>query len=308
MADVREYVEMTLTELEQLPRDKTLFFMPVSPIEVHGPHLPVGTDVFIAEEVRDRLQKRLAETHPDATMINLPPLYCGSDALPVPGSLSVPAEALSEVLLAYARGLHKQGFKYLIVTDNHGGPRHNLGIAYAANQAWKKYRFYVIDPFITIYKLMGRLDPGFIKRTGLAKGTCGDDTDNHAGTNETSLLMACRADYRDRDYSQIPPSLLPRPKGGAAIAASVGRMLGALGGREIAQDLNHLANTLAWMAEKPFTPYMGAPALGSQAAGEAMLAEHARISAELVERALAGEDVRQKPVLNGLRFLRRLPE
>lgn len=49
--DVLEYVELCLPEILELDREKTVFLISVSPIEVHGPHLPVGTDVFIAEEL-----------------------------------------------------------------------------------------------------------------------------------------------------------------------------------------------------------------------------------------------------------------
>ena len=39
---MRNYQSMTLQEIKGLNRDKTIFLMAVSPLEVHGPHLPVG--------------------------------------------------------------------------------------------------------------------------------------------------------------------------------------------------------------------------------------------------------------------------
>ena len=113
MGEVKEYVRMTLTELQELDRAKTIFLMAVSPIEVHGPHLPLGTDVFVAEEMLRRYQAALAEEYPDYTLVLLPSLYVGSDALPAKGSLSVPAPVMREVLLAYVKGLAAQGFATL---------------------------------------------------------------------------------------------------------------------------------------------------------------------------------------------------
>ncbi|QUL98353.1 MAG: creatininase family protein [Candidatus Fermentithermobacillus carboniphilus] len=308
MSGILDYVELTLTDLDSLDRNRTVFFMPVSPIEVHGPHLPLGTDVMISCEVKRRVQQKLLESHPELTLVNLPPLYCGSDALPVPGSISVPAPYLSGVLLSYAKGLARQGFKYLLITDNHGGPRHQMAVDYAVRKAWSKYRFYLIDPFLTIYKYMVRHEPAFMELTGLPAGKCGDDEDNHAGTNETSLMMAVSPDYAEKDYGSVKPSLLPKPRGMAGLLRVVGQVLLRMGFRELGSDLLHLANTLAWVSEKPLVPYMGSPALASREAGESMLNAHVTISLELLERALSGDDVIETPILRSLSFMRNVPE
>ncbi len=78
---VLEYVKMRLPELSALDRESTVFIISVSPIEVHGPpHLPVGTDVFIAEELAARYIRELFARHPELTFVTLPSLYLGSDA------------------------------------------------------------------------------------------------------------------------------------------------------------------------------------------------------------------------------------
>ena len=309
---VLEYVELRLPDLEALDRATTVFLMSVSPIEVHGPHLPVGTDVFISEELLDRYVAALGVRHPELTFVKLPPLHCGSDALPVPGSLSVPAPHLEGVLVAYGRGLAKQGFHYLFVADNHGGPRHQMAIEAAARTLWRRHRFYLIDPFGVDYRLMVQHDPDFLRRTGLGPGTCGDDADNHAGTNETSLMLACDPARVSTDFHEVPPSHLPQHRtGAAALVAGLGRVLRALGGRVIGRDLEHLANTLAWVGDPAMKPYMGDPGRASAEAGEAMLSARVAIGVDLFERALASAGrapVHITPMLWGVRFLRRLPE
>ncbi|MGE5578812.1 MAG: creatininase family protein [Bacillota bacterium] len=303
----RNYVEMTAPEIALLPREKTVFFMPVSPIEVHGPHLPLGTDVLVAQEVQRRLQAELSTCRADLTLVNLPPLYCGSDALPCPGSLSVQASGLSWVLYDFARGLSRQGFRYLVISDNHGGPRHHLAIDAAARKAWRKLQFYLIDPFIEIFRQMVSVSPALREETGLASGACGDDTDSHAGTNETSLFLAIAGETRNREeYAQIPPSTPSSPSGPAKLVSSVGRLVSRLGGP--GADLEHLARMLQWTGQKGFRPYLGAPAAASPEAGEAMLRYHVKIAMSLVDRALSGEPALPRPILGWLAFLRRLPE
>lgn len=307
MGEVLNYVEMTLTQIQVLDRQRTVFFLPVSPIEVHGPHLPLGMDVFVGQEVGRRVEAGLRDAHPELTLVDLPPLFCGSDALPVAGSLSVEAGGLAAVLYDYAKGLARQGFKYLVLLDNHGGPRHHLGISAAAAKAWRMHSFYVLCPFIEIYRRMVRDDPELLAMTGLSHGTCGDDEDNHAGTNETSLYLAMGRG-KPGGYENIPASSLPPLNGLAGLVDGVGKAVCRLGATETGLDLRHLAKVLAWTGGKPFLPYMGSPAAASAGAGEAMMKAHVAITRRLLEEALAGRTVCQKPILSSLAFLRRLPE
>ncbi|NLA11267.1 MAG: creatininase family protein, partial [Firmicutes bacterium] len=257
MGELRLYVRMTLPEIDALERDKTIFLMAVSPIEVHGPHLPLGTDVFVAEELLRRYSAALQKEYPGYTLVELPPLYLGADALPIKGSLSVPAPLVRKVLLSYVQGLAAQGFRYLFLADNHGGPRHQLGIESASRKAWRKHRFYLVNPFNHEFRLMVQHDPAFLQETGLGPGTCGDDADAHAGTNETSLMLQAAPDQVRDNWRTVPPSLPPPPAGAVLF---LGRLL-SIFSRTLGEDLKHLAYTLSWVGDPRMKPYMGAPAL-----------------------------------------------
>lgn len=304
MQGVKEYVRMTLPEIEALDRGKTVFLIAVSPVEVHGPHLPLGTDVFISRELIKRYIKELQKEYPDYALVILPPLYLGADALPVKGSLSVPAPLVREVLLAYAKGLAAQGFRYLFLADNHGGPRHQMGIEAASRKAWRKYRFYLIDSFNHEFRLMIQHDPAFLEETGLEPGRCGDDADAHAGTNETSLMMIADMEQVRESWREIPASL---PPASSKAVLFLGRVAGIFS-RTLGKDIKHLAATLAWVADRRMLPYMGAPALAAPEAGEAMLRARTKIAMDFFRQALSGMPVCITPLLWGLRALQRLPE
>lgn len=298
------YEELTLTDLQALPRDKTIFLMAVSPIEVHGPHLPVGTDVYVALELLRRYVAEIEKKYPEYTIVVLPPLYAGANALPVPGSLSVPATVLEGLLYAYAKGLAKQGFRYLLLSDNHGGPGHQLGIEAAARKAWRKHKFYLINPFGAVFRKMVQHDPEFLKLTGLGPNRCGDDPDAHAGTNETSLMLVAKPDLIKPDYTKLPASLPPEPKGGAGLVKGLGQLLGSKRGTELGLDLVHLSNTLAWVSDPDMVPYMGDPKEASKEAGEAMLSAHVTVAMGLLDQALKGEEIKISPMLWKVRVLR----
>lgn len=302
MPRLLHYVDLSLPELQSLDRAKTVLIMPVSPIEVHGPHLPTGTDVFISEELQRRYIAELQRVHPELTIVTLPALYVGSDALPVAGSLSVPAVGLRAVLLAYVRGLARQGFRYLFLADNHGGPRHQMAIETASQKAWKKYHFSLVNPFSVEFRAMCQHDPKFLSETGLGPGTCGDDADAHAGTNETSLMMASSPE-KVRAHGDVPDSLPPGAK-----LRMLATVVSGMGARKAGADLRHLGNTLGWVSQRDMLPYMGAPARASVAAGEAMLTARVRVAMELFEKALRGERVDTRPMLWWLRFMMGLPD
>ncbi len=301
-----DYLELTIEDIKDLDREKTIILMSVSPVEAHGPHLPVGTDIFVAEELQRRYAEALRQEFPDYTLVRFPPLFTGADALPVKGSLNFPAPLLKKVLLSLARELAGQGFRYLFLSDNHGGPRHQLAIETAARRAWKKYRFIVVNPFNLIFRMMVENDPRLLLETGLAQGCCGDDSDSHAGTNETSLMLALKSNNLNlaaeafRDVALSPP---PLPKKGIMFLS---RLCG-LFSSELRSDLEHLARLLGWVSDKRMLPYLGAPAEASPERGEAMLRFHVTIGMELFRRALRGEPVPVRPLLWQLRILQYLP-
>jgi len=53
-----EYELMTIGEIVEAKRHAPLVFVPVSPIEWHGPHLPIGTDGLLPTTLRCALPAR----------------------------------------------------------------------------------------------------------------------------------------------------------------------------------------------------------------------------------------------------------
>ncbi len=293
------YCNMTLREMDSLDRSCTVFFMSVSPLEAHGPHLPLGTDVMVSEELIARYSKALEKEYPHLTQIKLPPLCLGADVLPVKGSLQISASQLKKILADLGKGLARQGFRYLFLADNHGGPRHQLAIEAAAKQLWKKHRFYLINPFLHDYKLMVNQDHNLVTYTGLKPGQIGDDTDAHAGANETSLMLATFPDFVDEDYHKVAPSTPPPP---SFLLKLVSRIAGFIS-CSLQHDLTHLACLTTWIKQKDMKAYLGKPGMASPEAGEAMLRFRVEEAMKFFRRALRGEPVQTPPMLWYLHFI-----
>src|SRR3982074_919142 len=105
---VLRFAEITRTDAVELA-PKCLLVIPLGATEQHGPHLPVGTDSILVEEVASRAAARLAGVVP---VVVAPALHFGSSAhhLPFGGTLSLETETYYRVLMDLGRSAVASGF------------------------------------------------------------------------------------------------------------------------------------------------------------------------------------------------------
>lgn len=260
-----EYLELTRDEIAALDRDNTVFVSAVAPIEVHGGHLPVGTDLFIAEGILGR-----SVTQMDGwTIVRLPNLLIGAQAIPAPGSVPVKGKVLEQALMAWGNALSRLGFRYWIVFDNHGGATHQLAEASAARKL-NRMGLSLIVPFVSIFQAMVAGSTGL----ELKPGCDGGAQDAHAGTNETSLMLALSPD-RIRKVWVSTPRWSPLNK------TPMGNL-----GRKLGQPL--LGMAMDWFAADDNPHYVGCPAEATADAGEAMVQYHVAQGLALLQAAREG--------------------
>ncbi|MBC7116962.1 MAG: creatininase family protein [Pseudothermotoga sp.] len=109
----------------------------------------------------------------------------GSDTQPVFGSIWLSYGGFKRLVLEVGTHLSRMNFKYWIIFDNHGGPRHQFALAEASKKLKEKHDFNLIVPFLHIFQDMLN-DSEAIK---IPAGMNGDVKNLHAGTNETSLML-----------------------------------------------------------------------------------------------------------------------
>jgi creatinine amidohydrolase len=298
---VMKLAELSSPAIDSLERQNTLFVMALSPLEVHGPHLPMGTDVTLAEEIRDRALEKLGRALPDLDFVLLPSYYMGSDT--IPGSVEVDSRAINYLLKATAGFLADRGFRYLLVTDNHGGPRHQIATAKAVERLYRKRGFFIVAPFLSFYRRMVELDPALLERLGAGQGACGDADDCHAGLNETSLMLAADPADVSADWAGLPRTQISRRRWPNILLGLVGRSLRATGLKDMADDVQYLGLMLSWVTMKDPPNYIGEPRAASKEAGERMLEAFSDEAVQAVESALEGRPPYHTPLGWSLRFL-----
>jgi creatinine amidohydrolase len=276
---------LTKSQFDRLDRGRTVVLVTCSPLEVHGPHLPLGADVLEGEGLAARMLRLLPERHRERTFLKLPFVYAASDAVPQPGSLAFRPSTTIAVIEDLGRSLAAQGFRDVLVSNFHGSPRHFLSIEVACDRVARERGIRMLCIFSA---LLSRLSGGgselgdvLAHLDGVEKADFEGDT--HGGLVETSQLLALHPEWVDPVFKELPRRSVDlwldergeaRPKAQRGKLASLVPMLAAY------------RAAIRFFSEET---YSGAPAKASADLGERILDTLSGHAAELVARLLDGE-------------------
>ncbi|GAP69387.1 creatinine amidohydrolase [Bacteroidales bacterium 6E] len=148
--------------------------LPIGVFEKHGPHMPLGTDLYTARE----LALRAAEK--EYTVV-FPWYYFSqiNEARQQPGTIAYSPELIWKVLQETLDELNRNGFDKIIIVNGHGGNSAFLnyfGMAQLSER--RNYSLYWFQP---------SYDPEVLKKAVAL--TQHDPYDQHAGNRETSMMM-----------------------------------------------------------------------------------------------------------------------
>lgn len=177
------FSEMTREEIKSAA-PQAIAVLPTAATEQHGPHMAVGTDVILCENVARSAAERAVDRTP---VIVTPTLPFGSSwhHYPFGGTISLTSPTFISAVQEAVEGLVRCGFRKIVVINGHGGNSDHVGVVgqdtvnrldhpvtVATGNYWDIARPSLVEKDL----LPSSLIPG------------------HAGKFETSLIMALRPD------------------------------------------------------------------------------------------------------------------
>ena len=154
--------------------------LPLSVLERHGPHLPLGTDMYIGREIcRRAAAVEPAIVFPDYIFTQIP------EARHLAGTVSIDGDLMVRLLDNVCREIARNGLKKIVLVNAHGG-NHGLVALFNMLQLYspRDYVVYVVQPVTLAF-------------TGELDAPWDPSRDGHAGPGETSMILVIRPDLVD---------------------------------------------------------------------------------------------------------------
>lgn len=176
------------TDYDARIKKGSVVFIPVGAIEQHGPHLPLGTDMYLAQSMSTRVAREVGG-------LVAHPLSYGYRSLPrcgggnhYPGTTSLSGHTLSLMLLDLLREFHRHGARNIVVLNGH---MENTWFTIEGIELFMQERGYA-DTRIMRLEYWDFLNPETVDRV------FGNDFSSwaleHAAIMETSCMMATHPD------------------------------------------------------------------------------------------------------------------
>lgn len=149
--------------------------LPIGVFEKHGPHLPLGTDLYIAREYALRAAEK------EYTVV-FPWYYFSqiNEAKHQPGTIAYSPELIWKALQETLNELARNGFEKIIIVNGHGG--NNAFLNFFGMAQLSERRSY------SLYWFQPTDDPEVVKKA--EELTQHDQYNAHAGNGESSELKA----------------------------------------------------------------------------------------------------------------------
>lgn len=219
--------------------------IPIGVMEKHGPHLPLGTDLFMSREYALRAaSKEYAVVFPWYYFSQI------NEAKHQPGTIAYSPELIWKILQETLDELNRNGFEKIIIVNGHGG--NNAFLSYFGIAQLSEPRNY------SLYWFRPEANSEVEKKA--AELTQNDKFDSHAGNSETSEMMAAQ------------PTLAHPDRAGQQSGVDKERM----------KELEYIYTGIWWYASYP-NHYGGDGSKANGKAGELLINETVNQLVEMIK-------------------------
>ena len=182
----RDWTEIHWPDVAGNAAAQWIAVLPLAATEQHGPHLPLGTDVMIAEAYLARVRELLADSRIPATFLPIQPVGISTEHVSYPGTLTLPSEVALKSWMALGTSIARAGIKKLVMVTSHGG--NSAAMSVVAQDLRAQYGLLAVA---TGWSRFGA-PQGLFSAEELHHGI-------HGGAVETSIMLARYPDHVRRE-------------------------------------------------------------------------------------------------------------
>jgi creatinine amidohydrolase len=195
----RDWTDIGWPDLAGANRERWIAVLPLAATEQHGPHLPLETDVMIAQAYLARVRELLPDAMP-VTFLPIEPVGISTEHIDFPGTRTLSPEAALKRWMALGERLAKAGLRKLVMVTSHGG--NSAAMSLVAQELRAHHRMLVVTT------AWGRLSaPETLFSTEEVQHGI------HGGAVETSIMLARHgAQVRREAIADFRPSTIAMKK------------------------------------------------------------------------------------------------
>ena len=191
----RDWTDIHWPDIAAGDSSRWIAVLPLAATEQHGPHLPLGTDVFIAQAYLARVRDILPAECP-ASFLPLQPVGISSEHLAFPGTLTLPPVVAIKTWMAIGESVARAGLRKLVIVTSHGG--NSAAMSLVAQELRADLKMLVVTTSWGRLCNAEALFPADEVRHGI-----------HAGAIETSIMLARFPQHvRDDKIADFGPASL----------------------------------------------------------------------------------------------------
>ena len=199
MRPSRDWTDIRWTEMAPAEPARWIAVLPLAATEQHGPHLPLETDVLIAEAYLARVRELLPENNP-ATFLPVERIGISTEHIDYPGTLTLPTDVALKRWTAIGEDVARAGLRKLVIVPSHGG--NSAAMMLVAQDLRAHQKLFVVTTSWSRLSSAETLFPADEVRHGI-----------HGGAVETSIMLArYPAEVRSDAIADFPSSSIALEK------------------------------------------------------------------------------------------------
>jgi creatinine amidohydrolase len=183
-APPRDWADIHWAKIPAADAARWIAVLPLAATEQHGPHLPLATDVMIANAYLARVRELLPPNSP-ATFLPVQEVGISTEHTDYPGTQTLPTEVALRSWMALSESVARAGVKKLVIVTSHGG--NSAAMMLVAQDLRAQHGMLAVT---TSWSRFGAPD-GLFSAEELRHGI-------HGGAVETSIMLA-----RYRDHVRV---------------------------------------------------------------------------------------------------------